>query len=223
MAYSAPHLGELVYDWDIPGDEVALLQPDSETEYIPKGLAIDIAHAQGRHLVPEFQSDAEPVFCNIATLALPPRWERGPDRDPGAELDDELWFIGLCGKRDLLTGNPHTFGGRMSAWCPTERAGYNVSLDEGNEDPEDHNAWRTAVHRFRSTGNWLGRWRTCDVCGCGPANLGLGRCEPGFRGPGPQPLGGLPDPFRNRNLWPPLQRSPCDSDIRASPSRVIDG
>lgn len=127
MAYSAPHLGELVYDWDIPGDEVALLQPDSETEYIPKGLAIDIAHAQGKHLVPEFQSDAEPVFCNIATLALPPRWERGPDRDPDAELDDELWFIGLCGKRDLLTGNPHTSGGRMSAWCPTERAGYNVS------------------------------------------------------------------------------------------------
>jgi len=71
MAYSAPHLGELVYDWDIPGDEVALLQPDGETEYIPKGLAIDIAHAEGKHLVPEFQSDAEPVFCNIATLALP--------------------------------------------------------------------------------------------------------------------------------------------------------
>lgn len=195
MACSAPHLGELVYDWDIPGEEVALLQPDSETEYIPKGLAIDLAHAQGKHLVPEFESHAEPVFCNIATLALPPRWERGPDHDPDAELDEELWFIGSCGKRDLLTGNPHTFRGRISAWCPAERVGYNVSLDEitemstasryfikgflagnepeppepddqGNEDPEDLTAWRAAVHRFRSTGNWLGRWRTCDVCGC---------------------------------------------------------
>ena len=126
MAYSAPHLGELMYDWDIPGDEVALLQPDSETEYIPKGLAIDIAQAQGRRLVPEFQSDAEPVFCNIATLALPPRWERGPDRDPDAELDEELWFIGFCGKRDLLTGNPHTFhgdttNGRVGATASDQR------------------------------------------------------------------------------------------------------
>jgi len=106
MACSAPHLSELVYDWDIPGDEVALFQPDSEVEYIPKGLAIDIAHAQGKHLVPEFRRDAEPVFCNVARLALPLRWEGAPGRDPGAELDEELWFIGFCGERDLLTGNP---------------------------------------------------------------------------------------------------------------------
>ena len=60
MAYSAPHLGELVYDWDIPGDEVALLQPDSETEYIPKRLAIDMAHAQGKHLVQDSSRTSSP-------------------------------------------------------------------------------------------------------------------------------------------------------------------
>jgi hypothetical protein len=195
MAYSAPHLSELVYGWDIPGDEVALFQPNSEVEYIPKGLAIDIAHAQGKHLVPEFRSDAEPVSCNVARLALPLRWEGAPGRDPDAELDEELWFIGFCGERDLLTGNPHTFHGRRSAWCPTQQVGYNVSLneitemstasqyfikgflsgneppqpeedDDGNEDPDDLAAWLAAIARFGTTGNWLGRWRTCDVCGC---------------------------------------------------------
>ena len=39
---------------------------------------------------------------------------------------------------------------------------------------------------------------------------------------GLQALGSPPNPFRNRYLRLPLQRSPRDSDIRASPSRVID-
>jgi hypothetical protein len=94
----------------------------------------------------------------------------------------------------LLTGNPHTFHGRMSAWCPAQQVRYIVSLDEttemsaasryfikgflsgnepappgeddGNQDPGDLAAWLAAIARFRATGTWLGRWRTCDVCGC---------------------------------------------------------
>ena len=45
-------------------------------------------------------------------------------------LDEDLWFVGSCGGRDFLVGNPHTFTGRMRAWCPTKQVGYNVSLKE---------------------------------------------------------------------------------------------
>lgn len=81
----------------------------------------------------------------------------------------------------------------MAAWCPTTEVHYCVSVDEmkemstatrycirgflagnepappiddeGNEDPDDMDAWRSAVRRFRHTGNWFGRWRTCAECG----------------------------------------------------------
>jgi hypothetical protein len=83
----------------------------------------------------------------------------------------------------------------MWAWCPHEQLGYNVSLAEmgqmsqearywvagflaGNQlgppppphfdadtDPGDLIAWRAATGRFRRTGLWSGRWRTCQTCG----------------------------------------------------------
>ncbi|MGD9754266.1 MAG: hypothetical protein AB7W59_25020 [Acidimicrobiia bacterium] len=71
MAFTSPHLSDLVYDWDIPGDEVALRRPGADTEYLPKDVAIDIAHAQGKHLVPEFYAGGEPDSCNVATAAVP--------------------------------------------------------------------------------------------------------------------------------------------------------
>lgn len=40
-----------VDDWDMPCDKVALRHPGVDTEYIPKGVAIDIAYVQGNHLV----------------------------------------------------------------------------------------------------------------------------------------------------------------------------
>ena len=85
--------------------------------------------------------------------------------------------------------------GRMSAWCPDTQVSYNVSLAEmgqmsqearyyvtgflaGNQpeppplsdldaeiDPGDLTAWKAAAARFRRTGLWLGRWRTCQACG----------------------------------------------------------
>mgnify|MGYP001356981659 CR=1 FL=1 len=39
-------------------------------------------------------------------------------------------------------------------------------FDEGNEDPDDMDSWRSAVRRFRQTGKWFGRWMTCAECGC---------------------------------------------------------
>jgi len=95
-----------------------------------------------------------------------------------------------------MTGNGGTFPGRMAAWCPEGQVGYNVSLAEmgemsrearyyvagflaGNQpgpppppgpdddiDPADLAAWQAATSRFRRTGYWHGRWRTCQACGC---------------------------------------------------------
>ena len=36
----------------------------------------------------------------------------------------------------------------------------------GGAHPGDLAAWLAAIARFRATGIWLGRWRTCAVCGC---------------------------------------------------------
>ncbi len=48
-----------------------------------------------------------------------------------AVADPRLWIVvGSCGQRDLLHGNPHTFRGRMAAWCPHERHGFAVSKYE---------------------------------------------------------------------------------------------
>jgi len=119
----------------------------------------------------------------------------GPGTGTVGEPDPLLWFEAPCGGRDLLTGNGGTYPGRMAAWCPAKKVSYNVSLAEmgqmsqqaryyvagflaGNQpgpppppdpdadiDPGDLTAWKAAAGRFRRTGLWLGRWRTCHTCG----------------------------------------------------------
>lgn len=136
-----------------------------------------------------------PVWCWIGPVSVPPRWERVPDPEQPAGPDPLLWFEAPCGGRDLLTGNGGTFPGRMAAWCPDRKVAYNVSMAEmgqmsqqaryylagflaGNQpgppppsdpdedtDPADLTAWIAATARFRRTGLWLGRWRTCQICG----------------------------------------------------------
>jgi len=152
-----------------------------------RGLNLIAERAEGATELP---------FCFIGKVSLPLRWERPPEPGPSAGLDENLWFEAHCGGRDLLTGAGHTFPGRMSAWCPQKGIGYNVSLSEmgemseqaryfiagflaGNEPgPPDNDdadadaeaadlaAWRAATGRFRRTGLWFGRWRTCEQCGC---------------------------------------------------------
>jgi hypothetical protein len=136
-----------------------------------------------------------PALCRIAMVSLPVRWERLPEPERAAEPDPLLWFEAPCGGRDLLAGNGGTFHGRMRAWCPDKQVSYNVSLAEmgqmpqearywvagflaGNQpgpppppdfdadtDPGDLVAWRSAIGRFHRTGQWFGRWRTCQACG----------------------------------------------------------
>jgi hypothetical protein len=126
-------------------------------------------------------------------VSMPLRWEHVPGQ--AEEPDPLLWFEAPCGGRDLLTGNGGTYPGRMSAWCPEKKVPYNVSLAEmgqmsqqaryyvagflaGNQpgpppppapdadiEPGDWTAWLAAAGRFRRTGLWLGRWRTCQACG----------------------------------------------------------
>jgi hypothetical protein len=82
----------------------------------------------------------------------------------------------------------------MSAWCPEKQVAYNVSLHEmgamseearylvsgflsgdqpgppsdpdGGMDELDRQAWLSATARFRQSGEWYGRWGTCEICGC---------------------------------------------------------
>lgn len=144
---------------------------------------------------PEHQATG-PACCRIGTVSLPVRWEQVPGVAQAGGPDPLLWFEAPCGGRDLLTGNGGTYPGRMSAWCPDMQVSYNVSLAEmgqmsqqakyyvagflaGNQprpppppdpdadiDPGDLTAWKAAADRFRRTGLWVGRWRTCQACGC---------------------------------------------------------
>ncbi len=176
-----------VYLLDGPGE--AELMSRDEALAIARSRGLHLIPEWPEHQV------TGPAFCRIAIVSLPVRWEQLPEREQSGEPDPLLWFEASCGGRDLLTGNGGTFRGRMRAWCPHEQVGYNVSLAEmgqmsqearywvagflaGNQpgpppppdpdadtDPDDLTAWKAATSRFRRTGLWHGRWRTCQACG----------------------------------------------------------
>jgi hypothetical protein len=105
-------------------------------------------------------------FSNI-TEPLPP------------EVDSDLEFkCAHCNGWHFLVGNPHTFRGRMAAWCQEQQLEITVSLQEmtyislgasfwikgflsGSElappesdDPAEEAAWESARREYRSTGEW---------------------------------------------------------------------
>src|SRR5579885_3193266 len=50
------------------------------------------------------------------------------------DYDEQLWFLQEgCDEKHFLIGNPHTFPGRMAAWCPKEQRGFCVSKSEMGE------------------------------------------------------------------------------------------
>lgn len=185
-------LSEFRFDSAIEADEVRLDRGTGQ-EVLSRNEAIAFAHERGANLVAWWPSGGDPApSCIVAKVSLPLRWEQVPIEEPA--IDERLWFDATCGGRDFLVGNGHTFVGRMAAWCPLKRLGYNVSLDEmgtmseqagffvagflegakpgypvntdGDIDEADLVAWRAATDRFRRTGSWYGRWGTCRVCGC---------------------------------------------------------
>jgi hypothetical protein len=185
------------FDDSIPGSEVYVYDEDQrELVAMTKADALQRARSRDMALIAQWPTfpDEETVSCVIGKLALPVRWEQVSEGSSPEELDENLWFEATCGGRDILTGNGHTFAGRMRAWCPHTRVGYNVSLREmgdmseqsryfvrgflcgtepdsptdtdGDTAPADLQAWLSATARFRRTGSWYGRWGTCDQCGC---------------------------------------------------------
>ncbi|WP_025619305.1 hypothetical protein [Salinispora cortesiana] len=114
-----------------------------------------------------------------------------PARPPlPPDVDPELWFdTEHCGRHYLLDGNPHTFPGRMYAYCAERGIRTRVSKGEisdcstqaryfvrgylsGSEPapPESDRptesaalAWSDAVARFRDTGCWVGVDESADA------------------------------------------------------------
>lgn len=100
-------------------------------------------------------------------------------------FDSDLWFEhnGCEGKHYLL-GNPHTFPGRMWAWCPKKETAFCVSkseigemsiqakfwikgflignqpkppLNKNNEvdyESQEYKDWKIKVDEFEETGLW---------------------------------------------------------------------
>ena len=203
-------LSEFRYDHAIEAEQV-WLAPGKNGDHIrivPLTEAMAEAAALGLSLIQEGPtSDGETPHCRFGVVAVPVQWEQTEIRDATEFLDEELWFDAPCGGRDfLLPGGPHTFPGRMAAWCPAKRVTYRVSLVEmgamstaavyfvrgflsGNEPepPEDEDgamteadrrAWIAATERFRARGSWVGGFSTCTTCGCVVIPGGGGdRCE----------------------------------------------
>lgn len=187
-------LAEFRFDEAIDAAEVYVYGGNG-SQLMARDEAITLAHERGANLVAWWPptGDAAPS-CILAKVSLPLRWERLPVEEPRLPVDERLWFEAPCGRRDFIVGNGNTFVGRMSAWCPHDGVGYNVSLGEtgamsgesryfvagflagnqpgyptdaeGETDEADLVAWRAATGRFRRTGYWYGRWGTCQVCGC---------------------------------------------------------
>ncbi len=57
-------------------------------------------------------------------------------------LDVQRWFQHSdCGGRDYLIGNPHTFRGRIAAYCPHEDVGFTVSKQDIDVLSPSAQAW----------------------------------------------------------------------------------
>jgi len=187
-------LSEFRFDGAIEAAEVLFCDGTKEAELMARDEAIALAHERGANLVAWWPYAAGEIpWCIVAPVSLPLRWERLPVEGP-PPVDERLWFEAPCGRRDFIVGNGHTFVGRLAAWCPHDEVGYNVSLcemgamseesryfvagflagnepgyptdEDGENDEADLIAWQSAIHRFRRTGSWYGRWGTCRVCGC---------------------------------------------------------
>lgn len=107
------------------------------------------------------------------------------------KYDPELWFeTAHCQGRHFLTGNGHTFVGRMDAWCVDKETYFRVSkkgigncstaakywvkgflngsqpappIDQPYDSPE-FEWWRRSVDLFLETGQWDGSRRLCEGC-----------------------------------------------------------
>ncbi|BBH24321.1 hypothetical protein Back11_56660 [Paenibacillus baekrokdamisoli] len=59
------------------------------------------------------------------------------------DFDKDLWFTFKehCKGKHFIVGNPHTFHGRISAYCPQKNVYFNVSLGEIGDMPSTTKYW----------------------------------------------------------------------------------
>lgn len=125
----------------ITEETVLLYGDDGKLGEVSLEDALRIARSRSMDLVEEWERPRPPragaVVCRLFSLRRPVVWEgagepSANDERPGEPaLDQALWFTtGHCEGRHYLLGNPHTFPGRLSAWCPSMRRGFSVSKSE---------------------------------------------------------------------------------------------
>lgn len=100
-------------------------------------------------------------------------------------IDEKLWFeYEVCEGKHYMIGNPHTFKGRMFAWCPKKERSFFISKSEilnmsveceywvkgflcGNQpepptdsagdvdfESKEYKAWTSKVEDFENSGYW---------------------------------------------------------------------
>jgi hypothetical protein len=171
-------------------------QARGEVEPMSRDDALVLARSRDAHLIASWPAgyEEDQPSCFIGNVSLPLRWERIPEEAGSILIPACGSTHTAAGETSSSKARGHTFPGRMSAWCPHEQVSYNVSLSEmgamsdealyfvlgflsgvepgpptnadGETDPKDLQAWRSATARFRRTGQWYGRWGTCRTCGC---------------------------------------------------------
>lgn len=59
------------------------------------------------------------------------------------EFEKELWFelAGHCEGKHYIAGNPHTFNGRISAYCPQKDVYFNISIVEIVDMSQEAKYW----------------------------------------------------------------------------------
>jgi hypothetical protein len=58
------------------------------------------------------------------------------------DIDARLWIqTSGCAGRDFIWGNPHTFPGRMEAYCPHQRRDFSVSKREVTDASPEARLW----------------------------------------------------------------------------------
>jgi hypothetical protein len=123
---------------EITEPRVYLCDSTGQLTLISTAEALEHARMQHADLVCEYadlpERRASPPVCLLVSLVEPLRWERSNGKvglpvEP--EIDSDLWFeTADCAGRHYLLGNPHTFPGRLYAWCPTKKVHHCVSKSE---------------------------------------------------------------------------------------------
>lgn len=120
----------------IEEESVLLYGDDGTLEEVATADALELARSRAMDLVEEWepprpQPARGSVVCRLLDVPKPVVWELVPEPGAEPELDLALWFHSEgCAERHYLIGNPHTFPGRISAWCPRKMMSYCVSKSE---------------------------------------------------------------------------------------------